>query len=59
MVKASAQRAAGLGSIPACDVGLSSRSSRTSDLKICFSMAALGMRYRVNAGTGRPGVRIL
>ena len=38
-----------------------SRSSHTSDLKIATPVAALpdAWRYRVSAGTGRPGVIIL
>ena len=45
---------------PACD-GIFSGSSHTSDLKIDTPVAAPpgAWRYRVSAGTGRPGVNIL
>ena len=49
------------GSNPAC-VGIFSGSSHTSDLKIGTPVAATlpgAWRYRVSAGTGRPGVSIL
>ena len=48
------------GSNPACD-GIFSGSSQTSDLKIGTPVATLpgAWRYRVSAGTGRPGVSIL
>ena len=48
------------GSNPACD-GIFSGSSHTSDLNICTPVATLpgAWRYRVSAGTGRPGVSIL
>ena len=48
------------GSNPACD-GIFSGSSHTSELKICTPVATLpgAWRYRVSAGTGRPGVSIL
>ena len=48
------------GSNPAC-AGIFSGSSHTSDLKIGTSVATLpgAWRYRVSAGTGRPGVSIL
>ena len=48
------------GSNPACD-GIFSESSLTSDFKIDTPVAApLGAwRYRVSAGTGRPGVSVL
>ena len=45
------------GSNPAC-AGIFSGSSHTSDLKIGTPVATLpgALRYRVSAGTGRPGV---
>ena len=45
---------------PAC-AGIFSGSSHTSDLKIGTPVATLpgAWRYRVNSGTGRPGVSIL
>ena len=48
------------GSNPAC-TGIFSGSSHTSDLKIDTPVATLSgpWRYRVSAGTGRPGVSIL
>ena len=48
------------GSNPAC-AGVFSGSSHTSDLNIGTPVAALpgAWRYRVSAGTGRPGVSIL
>ena len=48
-----------LGSNPAC-AGIFSGSSHTSDLKIGTPVATLpgAWRYRVSAGTGRPGVSI-
>ena len=48
------------GSNPAC-AGIFSGSSHTSDLKIGTPVATLpgAWRYRVSAGTGRPGVSIL
>ena len=48
------------GSNPAC-TGIFSGSSHTSDLKIGTPEATLpgASRYRVSAGTGRPGVSIL
>ena len=48
------------GSNPAC-AGIFSGSSHTSDLKIGTPAATLpgALRYRVSAGTGRPGVSIL
>ena len=48
------------GSIPRSD-GIFSGSSHTSDLKIGTPVATLpgAWRYRVSAGTGRPGVSIL
>ena len=48
------------GSNPACD-GIFSGSSPTSDFKIGTPVATLpgAWRYRVSAGTGRPGVSIL
>ena len=48
------------GSNPAC-AGIFSGSSHTSDLKIGTPVATLpgAWRYRVGAGAGRPGVRIL
>ena len=48
------------GSNPACD-GIFSGSSHTSDLNIGTPVATLpgAWRYRVSAGTGRPGVSIL
>ena len=48
------------GSNPA-GVGISSGSSHTSDFKIGTPVASLpgAWRYRVSAGTGRPGVSIL
>ena len=48
------------GSNPAC-AGIFSGSSHTSDLKIGTPVATLPgpWRYRVSAGTGRPGVSIL
>ena len=48
------------GSNPAC-AGIFSGSSHTSDLKTGTPVAILpgAWRYRVGAGTGRPGVSIL
>ena len=48
------------GSNPACD-GIFSGSSHTGDLNIGTPVANLpgAWRYRVSAGTGRPGVSIL
>ena len=48
------------GSNPGC-VGIFSGSSHTSDLKIGTPVATLpgAWRYRVSAGTGRPGVSVL
>ena len=48
------------GSNPAC-AGIFSGSSHTSDFKIGTPVAALpgAWRYRVSAGTGRPGASIL
>ena len=48
------------GSNPAC-TGIFSGSSHTSDLKIATPVATLPgvWRYRVCAGTGRPGVNIV
>ena len=48
------------GSNPAC-AGIFSGSSHTSSLKIGTQVATLpgAWRYRVSAGTGRPGVSIL
>ena len=48
------------GSNPAC-ARIFSGSSHTSDLKIGTPVATLSAawRYRVSAGTGRPGVSIL
>ena len=48
------------GSNPAC-AGIFSGSSHTSDFKIGTPVATLpgAWRYRVSAGTGRPGVSIL
>ena len=48
------------GSNPAC-AWIFSGSSHTSDLKIGTPVATLPSvwRYRVSAGTGRPGVSIL
>ena len=48
------------GSNPAC-AGIFSGSSHTNDSKIGTPVATLAgaWRYRVNAGTGRPGVSIL
>ena len=48
------------GSNPAC-AGIFSGSSHTSDLNIGTPVATLpdAWRYRVSAGTGRPGVNIL
>ena len=48
------------GSNPAC-AGIFSGSSHTSDLNIGTPVATLqgAWRYRVSAGTGRPGVSIL
>ena len=48
------------GSNPAC-AEIFSGSSHTSDLKIGTPLATLAgvWRYRVSAGTGRPGVSIL
>ena len=69
VVKASASRAADLGSIPAFTVDLSpwifhrgsfSGLSQTSDFEIGTLVAVLpdAWRYRVSAGAGRPGVSI-
>ena len=48
------------GSNPVCS-GIFSGSSHTSDLNIGTPVATLpdAWRYRVSAGTGRPGVSIL
>ena len=48
------------GSNPAC-AGIFSGSSHTSDLQIGTPVATLqgAWRYRISAGTGRPGVSIL
>ena len=48
------------GSNPACD-GIFSGSSHTSDSNIGTPVATLpgAWRYKVSAGTGRPGVSIL
>ena len=48
------------GSNPACG-GIFSGSSHTSDVNIGTPVATLpgAWRYRVSAGTGRPGVNIL
>ena len=48
------------GSNPAC-AEISSGSSHTSDLKIGTPVATLrgAWRYRVRAGTSRPGINIL
>ena len=48
------------GSNPACE-GIFSGSSHTSDLNIGTPVATLpgAWRFRVSAGTGRPGVSIL
>ena len=48
------------GSNPAC-AGIFSGSSHTSDFKIGTPVATMpgAWRYRVSAGTGRPGVSIL
>ena len=48
------------GSNPAC-AGIFSGSSHTSDFKIGTPMPILpgAWRYRVSAGTGRPGVSVL
>ena len=48
------------GSNPACS-GIFSGSRHTSDLNIGTPVAALpgAWRYRVSAGTGRPGISIL
>ena len=48
------------GSNPAC-AGIFSGSSHTSDSKIGIPVATMpgAWRYRVSAGTGRPGVSIL
>ena len=58
--KESASREADLGSILAFVVGVFSRSSHTSDLKIGPPVANLpgAWHYRVSAGTGWPGVNI-
>ena len=60
VVKASASRAEGPG-VKSRLRGIFSGSSHTSDLKIGTPMATLpgAWRYRVSAGTGRPGVSIL
>ena len=60
VVKASVSRAEDLG-FESCLRRDFSRSSYTSDLKIGTQVAALprALRYRVSAGTGRPGVSIL
>ena len=49
-----------LSSNPACD-GIFSGLSHTSDLEIGIPVATLPgvSRYRVSAGTGRPGVSIM
>ena len=61
VVKASASRAADLGSIPAFACGSFFRPSHTSDLKIGTPVATLpgAWCYRVRARTGWPGVGIL
>ena len=60
MVKASASGAEDPG-FEYCLRPYFSRSSHTSDLKIDTQMATLpgAWRYKVSAGTGRPGVSIL
>ena len=60
-VKASASRAADLGSIAAFAVDLLSRSSHTSDFKIGTPETTLSgsWRYRVGAKTGRSRVSVL
>ena len=60
VVKASASRAEDPESNPAC-TGIFPGSSHTSDLRIGTPVATLpgAWRYRVSAGTGRPGVSIL
>ena len=60
VVKASASRAKVPGSNPA-SAGIFSGSSHTSDSKIGTPVATPpgAWRYRVSAGTGRPGVSIL
>ena len=60
VVKASASRAEDLGFESRWQRDFS-RSSFTSDLNICTSVATLpgAWRYRVSTGTGRPGVSIL
>ena len=54
-------RVACLGLIPAFSPGFFSRWSHTSDLKLGTPVAMLPgkWRYRVNAGTGWPGVSML
>ena len=60
VIKTSASRAEDPGSNPAC-AGLFSGSSHTSDLKNSTPVSTLqgAWRYRVSAGTGRPGVSIM
>ena len=60
VVKASASRAEGPG-FESRLRGIFSGSSHTSDLKIATPVDTLpgAWRYRVSAGTGRPGVSIL
>ena len=60
VVKASARERKVPGSNPAC-AGIFSGSSHTIDLNIGTPVATLpgAWRYRVSAGTGRPGVSIL
>ena len=49
------------GSIPACAVGIFSRSSHIRDLKTGTPVATLpgAWRYRVSTGTAWPGISIL
>ena len=60
MVKASASAAEDPGFESRLRRGISG-SSHTSDLKIISQVSTLpgAWRYRVSAGTGRPGVRVL
>ena len=61
VVKASVARAANPGFGSRLRRGFFSGSSHTSDFKIGTPVAILpgAWRYRVSAGTGRPGVSIL
>ena len=61
VVKASTSRAEDPGFDSRVLRGDFSGSSHTSDLKICIPMATLpgAWRYRISAGTGRPGLSIL